>query len=87
MSDKWFAYVLLCSNNSFYRGYTNDLDKRFQQHLSGKGAKYTRMHKPIKIVYFEEFSVKEDALKREKYFKSAIGKKWLADKLKGEKSV
>ena len=81
MDNKWFAYVLLCSNNSLYRGYTNDLEKRFEKHLSGKGARYTRMHKPVRIVYSEEFDTKEEALKRERYFKSAIGKKWLAEKL------
>lgn len=82
MSEKWFAYVLLCNNNSLYRGYTNDMNKRFQLHLSGKGAKYTRMHKPIRIVHSEEFNLKEEALKRERYFKSVDGKKWLAEKLK-----
>ena len=85
MNDKWFAYVLLCSNNSLYRGYTNDLDKRLEQHKSGKGAKYTRMHKPIKIVYSEQFDTKEEAMKRERYFKSVVGRKWLAEKLKESK--
>lgn len=87
MSDKWFAYVLLCNNNSFYRGYTNDLDKRLELHQSGKGAKYTRMHKPIKIIYSEEFSTKEEAMKRECYFKSAQGKKWLAERLAHTKNI
>ena len=72
------------ANNSLYRGYTNDLDKRLEQHQSGKGAKYTRMHKPVKIVYSEQFDTKEEAMKRESYFKSAAGKKWLAEKLKAE---
>ena len=81
-NSKWFAYVLLCSNNSLYRGYTNNLDNRFEQHRSGKGAKYTRMHKPVKIVYSEEFDTKEEAMKREAYFKSTVGKKWLAENLK-----
>ena len=81
MSDKWFAYVLLCANGSLYRGYTNDLNKRFEQHKCGKGARYTRMHKPIKIAYYEEFDTKEEAMKREAYFKSTAGKKWLAEKL------
>ena len=84
MNNKWFAYVLLCENNSLYRGCTNDLEKRFQQHLSGKGARYTRMHKPVRIVYSEEFDTKGEALKRERYFKSAEGKKWLVEKLEEE---
>ena len=82
MNDKWLAYVLLCSNNSLYRGYTNDLDKRLRDHQSGKGVRYTRMHKPVKIVYSEEFDKKEEAMKREAYFKSNAGKKWFAEKLR-----
>ena len=80
---KWFAYVLLCSNNSLYRGYTNDLDKRFQLHLSGKGAKYTRMYKPVKVVFYEEFDSKEDAMRRERYLKSKDGGKWLREYVQG----
>ena len=84
MNNKWFAYVLLCSNNSLYRGYTNDLKKRFSQHQNGKGAKYTRMHKPVRIIYSEEFETKGEALSRERYFKSVEGKKWFAEKIKSE---
>ena len=80
-AGKWFAYVLLCAGGSLYRGATNDLEKRFEQHKSGKGAKYTRMHKPVKIAYFEEFDTKSEALKREKYFKSGVGREWLKNKL------
>jgi len=78
--SKWFAYVLLCENGSLYRGYTNDLQKRFSRHKEGKGAKYTRMHKPMKIVYYEEFETKIEAIKRERYFKSAEGRLWLKEK-------
>ena len=85
MSNKWFVYVLLCENGSLYRGYTNDLEKRFAAHISGKGAKYTRMHKPVKIIYSEEFETKEEAMKREGYFKSSEGKRWLVEKAKTEK--
>ena len=77
--DKWFAYVLLCENGTLYRGYTNDLEKRFDLHKSGKGAKYTRMHKPVKVVHSEEFETKIDAIKRERYFKSKEGKLWLKE--------
>ena len=79
--NKWYTYVLLCENGTFYRGYTNDLDKRFAKHKAGTGAKYTRMHKPVKIVHAEEFETKIDAIKRERYFKSAEGRKWLKENL------
>ena len=64
-SDKFYTYILLTERNTFYCGYTNDLKKRFEQHKSGHGAKYTRVHKPNKIVYSKEFQTKSDAMKEE----------------------
>lgn len=61
----WFIYILLCFDNSFYTGSTNDVEKRLRDHLAGKGAKYTKSHKPVKILYQEEFDTKSEALKRE----------------------
>jgi putative endonuclease len=61
----WFVYILLCEDNSLYTGSTNNLEKRFADHKSGKGGKYTRSHKPLKIVYQEPFETKSEALKRE----------------------
>ena len=50
MSDKhYWVYILQCDNQSYYTGYTDNLEKRFQEHLSGKGSKYTRSFKPISI--------------------------------------
>ncbi len=66
----WYIYILLCSDNSLYTGSTNDLDKRFINHTNGKGGKYTRSHKPLKIVHTEEFKTKSEALKREIEIKS-----------------
>lgn len=66
----WFIYILLCVDNSFYTGSTNNLDKRFKAHLEGKGGKYTRSHKPLKIVYSEQFETHSAALKREAEIKS-----------------
>ncbi len=66
----WYVYILLCSDNSLYTGSTNDLDKRFLAHKNGKGSKYTRSHKPLKIVHTEEFATKSEALKREIEIKS-----------------
>ncbi len=65
MDKKYYTYILLIENNSLYCGYTDDVEKRFQTHLSGKGAKYTRAHKPIKIVYTKEFNTKSEAMKEE----------------------
>lgn len=48
-NKKWYIYILRCENNSLYTGITTDVTKRFQQHISGKGAKYTKIYKPTKI--------------------------------------
>ena len=47
----FYVYILLCSDESFYTGYTKDLDARTKLHENGKGAKYTKTHKPERIVY------------------------------------
>lgn len=66
----WFVYILLCLDNSLYTGSTNDLEKRLDTHKSGKGGKYTRSHKPLRMIYSEEFKSKSEALKREAEIKS-----------------
>lgn len=60
-----YTYILRCDDKSLYTGYTNNLKKRLEKHLSGDGAKYTRTHKPKQLVYVEIFQEKSDALKRE----------------------
>lgn len=66
MTDKkYYVYMLLTERNTLYCGYTDDVQKRFQAHLEGHGAKYTKANKPVKIVYKKEFSTKEEALKEE----------------------
>jgi putative endonuclease len=60
-----YVYILLCGDGSLYTGWTNNLEKRFKDHCSGKGAKYTRGRGPLKIIYFETFENKVDAMKRE----------------------
>lgn len=69
MDKKYFTYILLTEQNTLYCGYTDDVEKRFKAHLEGKGAKYTRSHKPIKIVYQKEFETKSDAMKEERRIK------------------
>ena len=62
---EWRVYMLLCDDNTIYTGITNDLKKRFENHISGKGAKYLRGRKPLKIVYTENFKNRSMATKRE----------------------
>lgn len=61
----YFVYMLLCQDGSFYLGSTNDVTKRFRAHQAGRGASYTRSHKPVKVVYTEELPGKGSALHRE----------------------
>lgn len=74
MSEKHFVYILLTQNNTLYCGYTDNVEKRFNEHLSGKGAKYTKANKPVKVVYQKEFSTKSEALKEEYRIKHKLTK-------------
>lgn len=71
MSEKsYWVYILLCTNQSYYTGYTDNLEKRFQKHLMGKGSKYTRSFKPISIA--QSWEIKGDksrAMRLERYIK------------------
>lgn len=62
---KNYIYILECSDGTLYTGWTNDLEKRVAAHNSGKGAKYTRARRPCRLVYYEEYETKSEALKRE----------------------
>ncbi len=68
-TEKQYVYILECSDKTLYTGYTNDIKKRVETHNAGKGAKYTKVRLPVKLVYFEEFDDKESAMKREWYIK------------------
>ncbi len=57
--------MIECSDGSYYTGYTNDLKKRLAAHNAGKGAKYTKSRRPVRLIYQENFDNKKDALKRE----------------------
>ena len=65
----WFVYLLLCSDKSFYTGISNNPQKRFLDHKNGKGGYYTRSHKPEKLIFQEQHSSKNQALKRERQIK------------------
>ena len=68
--DKWFMYVVRCSDGSLYAGVTKNLKRRVLEHNYGtRGAKYTRSRRPVEVVYEEECSDHSDALKKEWAFK------------------
>ena len=65
----YFTYIILCSNNRYYVGHTNNLEKRFEYHLNKNGAKFTVQNKPIKMVWSQQFKTEIEAIKREKQIK------------------
>ena len=60
-----YTYILRCGDGSLYTGWTNHLTKRVTDHNAGRGAKYTKAHLPVELVYYEIFETKEEAMKRE----------------------
>lgn len=64
-----YTYIVECADGSLYCGWTNNLEKRLLDHNDGKGAKYTRSRLPVKLVYFEEYDTKEEAMSREWHIK------------------
>ena len=64
-----YTYIVKCSDETFYTGWTNDLEKRIEMHNSGKGAKYTKARLPVELVYYKAFDTKEEAMSREWHIK------------------
>ena len=60
-----YTYIVQCSDGTYYTGWTNDLEKRIKSHNAGTGAKYTRPRLPVTLVYYEAFSTKQEAMRRE----------------------
>lgn len=64
-----YTYILKCRDGTYYTGWTNNLDQRIKTHNQGKGAKYTRARRPVELAYYEVFSTKEEAMRREAQIK------------------
>lgn len=47
---RWFVYIIECRDGSLYTGIAVDVERRFQQHIAGKGARYTRSHPPLRLL-------------------------------------
>ncbi len=62
---KHYTYVVECSDGTFYTGYTTDVERRVQEHNKGIGSKYTRSRLPVTLLYYEEYSSRSKAMKRE----------------------
>lgn len=71
-TKKHYCYILKCSDNSLYTGYTDNLAERLKKHNAGEGAKYTKSRRPCEMVYYEQFDTKQEAMKREYYIKHKL---------------
>ncbi len=72
---KAYTYILQCADGSYYTGSTKNLERRLAQHQCGEGAKYTRKHLPVKLVYYEEYDRIDTAFYREKQIQGWSRKK------------
>ncbi len=78
----YYVYVLKSEkSSSLYKGQTDNLEKRLKEHNNGK-VKYTKSYIPWEIIYYEVFTTREEAVNREKYLKSGIGRQFLKEKIK-----
>lgn len=79
----FYAYLLECQgDNSWYIGYTDDLKARVARHNAGTGARTTSLKQNWKLIYYEAYISKTDALGREKFLKSGSGRNYLKKQLK-----
>ena len=79
----WFLYVLECRDGSLYTGITTDVERRFKEHMSGKGAKYTRSRLPLRLQAWWPAGDRSRALRLEHRFKS-LSKKEKTEAIKGD---
>ena len=73
-----YTYMLECSDGTLYTGYTVDLGHRLAMHNAGKASRCTRSRLPVKLVYYESFATKSEAMKRECAIKKLTRKEKLA---------
>lgn len=71
---KWYVYILECSDGTLYTGITTDVNRRLNQHNSGKGAKYTRARLPVKLMAVSEAGDRSEASKEEHRIKQLTRK-------------
>ena len=72
---KWFVYIIECKDGFYYTGTTDNIEKRLEQHKTGKGSKFTSKHGFKKLRYVEEFTDITEAREREYRLKDFSRKK------------
>ena len=66
----YYVYILKCKDGSLYTGIATDVQRRFAEHRAGVGARYTRSHRPVRVVFRQRLANRSRALKREAEIKS-----------------
>ncbi|HTJ97620.1 MAG TPA: GIY-YIG nuclease family protein [Rhodocyclaceae bacterium] len=61
----WYLYLIECEGGTLYAGISTDVERRYAEHVAGKGARYTRARKPVRLVGFRECGTRSEALKAE----------------------
>ena len=61
----FFTYILICADNSFYIGWTTNIEKRIEKHNKGKGAKYTKGRRPVYLLKYWSWDNRSEAMKYE----------------------
>ena len=74
----WYVYLLRCGNGDLYIGVTNDLERRLQQHQSGRGGWFTKITQPVELMYHEVYNSEDQAQRRETQLKGWSRRKKLA---------
>lgn len=83
LKSMFYVYLLENQNDlSWYIGYSTDLDERVKAHQGGYGCRTTARKKNWKLIYYEMYLVKADALGREKFLKGGSGRTYLKKQLK-----
>ena len=78
----YYVYVIYSEKfKKRYTGYCNDIDKRLDWHNELSEKSWTKKYRPWILIYFESFQMKTDAIKREKYLKTGVGRDFLKNKL------
>lgn len=65
-----YTYILLCADQTYYCGWTNNLVRRLKAHNEGRASRYTRARRPVRLVYYEIYDTKREAMRREAAIKS-----------------
>ncbi|AXK38787.1 GIY-YIG nuclease family protein [Crenobacter cavernae] len=77
----WYLYILECAGGRLYTGISTDVARRYAEHATGKGARFTRAHPPERLLLTVEFASRSDALKAEwavKQMRSDAKRAWCA---------